>query len=194
MLFGITIVVYGILLAAPGRADREVRQQPADDRGAAASSSRRPGASTSRSRSSTAAGWASATRRSAARSWLAAAPAAFIGPTGWPNFLPTAISGADNGVLHGDFGYSISTGEPVIEDDRAGGPADVHPGRDRARHLADVRHRPRRDAAVKRYSLFDQAATVFGYVGFAMPTFWLGIMLIFVFSGPGLNMAARPAA
>jgi peptide/nickel transport system permease protein len=43
-------------------------------------------------------------------------------------------------------------------------------------------------AAIHRYSLFDQAATVFAYVGFAMPTFWLGIMLIFLFSGPGLNI------
>ena len=33
-----------------------------------------------------------------------------------------------------------------------------------------------------------QRATVFAYVGFAMPTFWLGIMLIFIFSGPGLNI------
>jgi len=38
----------------------------------------------------------------------------FIGPNGWPNFLPTAISGATNGVFHGDFGYSIDSGEPVM--------------------------------------------------------------------------------
>ena len=38
-------------------------------------------------------------------------------------------------------------------------------------------------AAIKRYSVFDQAATIFSYVGFAMPTFWLGIMLIFIFAG-----------
>ena len=36
--------------------------------------------------------------------------------------------------------------------------------------------------------MFDQAATIFAYVGFAMPTFWLGIMLIYIFSGPGLNI------
>ena len=50
-----------------------------------------------------------------ARSWLAADSPAFIGPTGWPNFLPTAISGASNGVLHGDFGYSITSGEKVSD-------------------------------------------------------------------------------
>ncbi len=38
-------------------------------------------------------------------------------------------------------------------------------------------------SAIHRYSLFDNAATVFSYVGFAMPTFWLGIMLIFIFAG-----------
>ena len=43
-------------------------------------------------------------------------------------------------------------------------------------------------SAIRRYSFFDQASTVFCYVGYAMPTFWLGIMLIFLFSGPGLNI------
>ena len=43
-------------------------------------------------------------------------------------------------------------------------------------------------SAIYRYSKFDNATTVFSYVGFAMPTFWLGIMLIFIFSGPGLNI------
>ena len=89
-------------------------------------------------------------------------PAAFIGPTGWPNFLPEALSGATNGVLHGDFGYSINSGEKVERPDRPGRPADVHPRRRRARHLA---RRSRSCigvyAAIKRYSLFDNAATVF---------------------------------
>ena len=43
----------------------------------------------------------------------------FIGPTGWPNFLPTAISGSTNGILHGDLGYSITSGEKV--NDRSSG-------------------------------------------------------------------------
>ena len=36
-------------------------------------------------------------------------------------------------------------------------------------------------SAIKRYSLFDNASTVFAYVGFAIPTFWLGIMLVYIF-------------
>jgi peptide/nickel transport system permease protein len=37
-------------------------------------------------------------------------------------------------------------------------------------------------AAVKRNSLFDQAATVATTLGFALPTFWIGLLLILFFS------------
>src|SRR5205809_2584142 len=36
--------------------------------------------------------------------------------------------------------------------------------------------------AVKRYSLFDHAATTFAFVGFSVPTFFTGILLIIIFS------------
>jgi peptide/nickel transport system permease protein len=36
-------------------------------------------------------------------------------------------------------------------------------------------------AALKRYSFFDQFVTFFSYVGFSMPTFFLGLVLLFVF-------------
>ena len=49
-------------------------------------------------------------------------PAALLGPNGWPNFLPEAISGGTNGVLHADFGVSVDSGEP-IPDERL----EVHP-------------------------------------------------------------------
>ncbi|HEX5590935.1 MAG TPA: ABC transporter permease [Candidatus Limnocylindrales bacterium] len=106
--------------------------------------------------------------------------AAFIGPTGWPNFLPTPISGAENGVLHGDLGYSIDSGSHVGQRiAQAALPTLILAGFALflwvalAILLGVI-------SAVKRYSFFDQAATVFAYVGFAMPTFWLGIMLIFL--------------
>jgi peptide/nickel transport system permease protein len=111
----------------------------------------------------------------------------FLGPTGWPNFLPTAISGASNGVLHGDFGYSIDSGEPVMDRiARAALPTLILASFALVIWLA-IAIIIGVVAAVRRYSLFDQAATIFAYVGFAMPTFWLGIMLIYIFSGPGLN-------
>ncbi|HEY8731162.1 MAG TPA: ABC transporter permease [Candidatus Limnocylindria bacterium] len=37
-------------------------------------------------------------------------------------------------------------------------------------------------SAVKRYSLFDHLATTFAFVGFSVPTFFTGILLIIVFS------------
>ncbi|MEZ4596946.1 MAG: ABC transporter permease [Chloroflexota bacterium] len=37
-------------------------------------------------------------------------------------------------------------------------------------------------AAVKRYSLFDQGATLFSYIFYSLPTFWLGLILIYIFA------------
>jgi peptide/nickel transport system permease protein len=37
-------------------------------------------------------------------------------------------------------------------------------------------------AALKRYSFFDQSVTFFSYVGYSMPTFWLGLMLLLLFA------------
>jgi peptide/nickel transport system permease protein len=106
---------------------------------------------------------------------------AVLGPTGWPNFLPEGISGASNGLLHGDFGFSINSGEPVgPRIARAALPTLILAGFAlviwvTVAVLVGV------TAAVKRYSKFDSAATIFAYVGYAMPTFWLGIMLIYLF-------------
>jgi peptide/nickel transport system permease protein len=115
-------------------------------------------------------------------------PGSLLGPTGWPNLLPQGISGSSNGVLHGDFGVSIDSGEPVgPRIIRAALPTLILAGLAffiwiLVAILIGVY------AAVRRYSLFDQLATIFAYVGYAMPTFWLGIMLIFFFGGPGLNI------
>jgi len=115
-------------------------------------------------------------------------PASLIGPKGWPNFFPTPLSGATNGVFHADFGVSVQSGEPVVNQiTRAALPTLILAGIAfivwiSLALLIGVY------SAVKRYSFFDQASTVFAYIGFAMPTFWLGIMLIYLFSGPGLNI------
>lgn len=37
-------------------------------------------------------------------------------------------------------------------------------------------------SAVKRYSIFDHAATTFAFIGFSLPTFFTGIILILIFS------------
>ena len=46
-------------------------------------------------------------------------------------------------------------------------------------------------AALKRYSFFDQFVTMFSYIGFSMPTFWLGLMLILIF---GVEFRLFPVA
>jgi len=106
----------------------------------------------------------------------------FISNKGLPNFLPGFLGGGDNGVLHGDLGFSSSTGSSVAS-------------------LIGQRVLPTAIlagvsllvwvllalltgviAAVRRYGKLDTAITVFNYVGFSFPTFWLGLMLIVVFA------------
>ncbi len=112
----------------------------------------------------------------------------FISPSGVPHFLPGFLGGGSNGVLHGDFGVSVQSGEPVIgRITRAALPTAILAGISLVLWII-IAILIGVYAAVKRYSLFDQAATIFAYVGYAMPTFWLGLMLIFIFSGPGLNI------
>ena len=35
--------------------------------------------------------------------------------------------------------------------------------------------------AVKRYSIFDQSVTFLSYIFYSLPTFWLGLILIYLF-------------
>lgn len=180
VLFGISIAVYAILLAAPGGPTAKFNQNPRMTLEA---------------------------KEAFKRAWGLDQPipvqycrwmgvcnpsgeglGVFIGPKGLPNFLPTPLSGATNGVFHGDFGYSIDSGEPVMDRiARAALPTFILASFALVIWLT-IAILVGVTAAVKRYSWFDQAATIFAYVGFAMPTFWLGIMLIFIFSGPGLNI------
>jgi peptide/nickel transport system permease protein len=188
VLFGISIVVYAILLAAPGGPQSRFSNNPrftADD--------------ITRFRHAWGLdqpipvqycrwiGLCNPDREGTVLGILPE-PAALLGNTGWPSFLPTALSGSTNGLLHGDFGFSIDSGEPVMARiARATLPTVILAGTAlliwiTLAFLIGVR------AATKPYSTFDKGATIFAYVGFAMPTFWLGIMLIYLFSGPGLNI------
>lgn len=44
-------------------------------------------------------------------------------------------------------------------------------------------------SAVKRYSLFDKLSTLFVFIGFSTPTFWLALLLMILF---GVNMGLLP--
>ena len=100
---------------------------------------------------------------------------------GLPNFLPSFMGGGTNGVLHGDFGYSIVSGQPVLDLILQRLPATVilmGTGWIICVSLSVVAGVI---AAVKRYSVFDQTVTFLSYVFYSLPTFWLGIILIFIF-------------
>ena len=110
---------------------------------------------------------------------------------GIPNFLPAGLGGGDNGMVHGDMGFSIDSGEDVgTRIGKSALPTLLLAGSALVLWitlaiLLGV------FAALKRYSFFDQAATVFSYVGFAMPTFWLGLMLILIF---GASLKVLPVS
>jgi peptide/nickel transport system permease protein len=116
---------------------------------------------------------------------------ALLTKSGAPNFLPASLGGGDNGMLHGQMGFSLDSGEDVgARIGKAALPTLLLAGTAfflwiLIAILLGV------FAAVRPYSLFDQAATVFSYVGVAMPVFWLGIMLILIF---GASLKVLPVS
>jgi peptide/nickel transport system permease protein len=106
----------------------------------------------------------------------------FISNQGWPNFLPGGLGGGDNGVLHGDLGVSTTSGADVTSliGERIG-PTAILAGTALIVWIL-LALATGVLAAVKRYGKADTIITVFNYVGFSFPTFWLGLMLIIIFS------------
>jgi peptide/nickel transport system permease protein len=109
------------------------------------------------------------------------------GDKGVMNALPAALGGGDNGILHGDLGYSTFSGVAVTDiiAQRAL-PTIILMGTAyiiwlTLAILLGVY------AAVRRYSLFDSGLTIFNYVGYSLPTFWLGLMLITFLAVPPLR-------
>jgi peptide/nickel transport system permease protein len=106
---------------------------------------------------------------------------ALLTASGVPNFLPSGLGGGTNGMLHGDLGYSIYSGESVgARIGQAALPTLLLAGTALITWIT-IAILLGVLAALKPYSLFDQVATFFSYVGVAMPTFWLGLMLILIF-------------
>jgi peptide/nickel transport system permease protein len=110
------------------------------------------------------------------------------GDKGALNFLPggtlnvaglsIALPGGDNGVLHGDFGYSINNGQPVVDVIGERLPATVLLTTTAYLIWITLAFVAGVYAAVRRYGFFDSALTIFNYVGYSLPTFWLGLILI----------------
>ncbi|AJY45314.1 ABC transporter permease subunit [Martelella endophytica] len=86
-------------------------------------------------------------------------------------------------LLHGDFGISLSTKQPVLTEFLARFPATAELSIC-AMIIAIVIGLPAGVlAAVKRGSWFDQAAMGVALTGYSMPIFWWGLLLIILFSG-----------
>ena len=111
----------------------------------------------------------------------------FLSEQGGPNFLPAFMGGGDNGLLHGDLGNSINTGRPVQDMIGERVPGTLMLTITALVLWVSVAVFVGVYAAVRRYSLFDHSMTFFSYVFYSLPTFWLGLMLIFVF-GPMLDL------
>ena len=157
VLFGITIVVYCILLIAPGGPTAKFANNPRVTL---------------------------ADREAFKKSWGLDQPipiqycrwlgvcnpdgqglGVFISNSGLPQFLPAALGGGTNGVLHGDFGVSVTSGEPVgARITRAALPTLILAGFALVIWIV-IAILIGVYAAVRRYSFFDQAATIFAYIG-----------------------------
>ncbi|HEV8516700.1 MAG TPA: ABC transporter permease [Candidatus Limnocylindrales bacterium] len=107
---------------------------------------------------------------------------AFTSDQGGLNFLPRALGGGDNGILHGDLGLGIRAGRPVLSLITERMPATLVLTTTALILWVSVAILAGLYAAVNRYSLFDQGLTFFSYVFYSLPTFWLGLMLIFAFA------------
>jgi peptide/nickel transport system permease protein len=101
---------------------------------------------------------------------------------GLPNFLPEALGGGTNGVVHGDLGFSVKTGQPVLQMIIERIPATLVLMLTAFVIWVSIAVVLGVIAAVKRYSLFDNSVTLFSYIFYSVPTFWLGLILIYFFA------------
>jgi dipeptide transport system permease protein len=87
------------------------------------------------------------------------------------------------GIFQGDFGTSISTKRPVIRDFFTLFPATVELSLCAILFAVSIGVPAGILAAVRRGSMFDQLTMGTALVGYSMPIFWLGLLLIILFSG-----------
>lgn len=86
-------------------------------------------------------------------------------------------------LLHGDFGNSLVTKKPVLTEFLALFPATVELGLCAILIATLIGVPVGVLAAIKRGSWFDQVSMTSALVGFSMPIFWWGLLLIILFSG-----------
>ncbi|WP_413872856.1 ABC transporter permease subunit [Albidovulum sp.] len=88
-----------------------------------------------------------------------------------------------NRLLHGDLGISLVTKKPVLTEFLALFPATVELGLCAIVIATLIGVPVGVIAAIKRGSWFDQVSMTTALVGFSMPIFWWGLLLIIFFSG-----------
>lgn len=86
-------------------------------------------------------------------------------------------------AIEGDFGYSFVTRRPVIQEMLDRLPNTVVLMATAFAIVVILSVPIGISSAVKQYSMFDLVITTLAFVGQAIPTYWLGSMLIFVFHG-----------
>lgn len=87
------------------------------------------------------------------------------------------------GLLQGDFGTSISTKRPVLGEFLTLFPATLELSICAILFAVGIGVPAGIIAAVKRGSFFDQATMGVALTGYSMPIFWLGLLMIILFSG-----------
>jgi peptide/nickel transport system permease protein len=107
-----------------------------------------------------------------------------------PNFLPGFVGGGHNGILHGDLGYSLSTGQPVMSLILERLPATLILMITAWIAWVAIATIVGVVSSVRRYSWFDRLSTLTAYVLYSLPSFWLGLLLIYALS---VNFRLFPA-
>ncbi len=85
-------------------------------------------------------------------------------------------------ILHGDFGTSISSGAPVLQEFSERFMATIELSLTALFFATLIGLIAGIISAVKRYSIFDYTSMGVALAGVSMPVFWLGLMLIYFFS------------
>jgi peptide/nickel transport system permease protein len=106
----------------------------------------------------------------------------FLSDQGMPNFLPPFLGGGNNGLIHLDFGLSMTHNRPVLDLIWERIPATLILMLTAFLIWVGLAILLGVVAAVRRYSLLDQSITLLSYIFYSLPTFWLGLMLIYVFA------------
>ena len=106
-----------------------------------------------------------------------------------PNFFPALLGGGSNGILHGDFGYSIKSGRPIIEE--------VVPRVEPTLILMGISLLLAAGvgisfgivSAVRQYGTLDYFLTTITLMMISTPTFVLGLIFLYVF---GVSLRLLP--